>query len=960
MTTPDLDALEARYDAFLAGDSIARDVDAASALARDLGALGTPEARRRAIEVYASLLRLRPWWGYPYNASLQAERLGRMEAAERWMLRALRVEANARTLARMTSVLRKRGALEAALAFGREAVRRFPDDEPAVIELATVFDARREYAEGLELVREAAARLDEGRFVSERAYLSRERARQLASEGEADAARALLDESARLRPDANTFLRVGLIVEGALGDPESGERWLRRAVDASPEDRWARKNLGRLLYERGHLDEALPLLAGAYEEAPGDGNGAHHYSNALGMALRFEESEQVVLDHLARAADPVDGLHRLGHLYETVGRLDDAERAWRAAVEADRHGFTKLHLDLSRLALRRERLDDADAELAEGLARDPACVECLRGRALVMAARGDMDAARAALDALRAEHPRHAALRVQASQLALERGDVPAALALAEEVAELRPPFDLEASPLGRALSVAGRTDEALPHLRRAVARDADLEVSRYADLARALDALGETAEAERARREGQALAKRLEDAAASLQGLSAATWETPPPRPEPSPAPPPWDSERTAVAIEHALLLRERLGRDERERRLLRQLEPELDLVALGHRHGRRYEEPILPAGPAIEDVDALLDELFAMDPTSAGRHAVPVEIDVRDLPRARRATEELEAATERLRLAGLARTRGVPGRLADNLFCALPPLRRRVWDLGGGALAVAGLAGREPVAVLQADALGAAELPEELGLEELRFVDLSDAGARSFPDALLRSRQLRYLSLAGNRLAKIPDGVEALTELRLLDLVGAGLPADEVSRLRALLPRCEVWTKRPTPEADRAAAALALAKVCGASDPELERLQAYLAGVELSEDGYAALRALQRRPESSGPLLAYVDWKEALEDVVAALQPLVERALGAAAPIPFGDLDPRETPIHDERAQSHLSAWTRGRGLQLSSVDSPGDDSLFLVPPPADLPAVAVACHQLFGWPVSPVPPE
>ena len=64
-----------------------------------------------------------------------------------------------------------------------------------------------------------------------------------------------------------------------------------------------------------------------------------------------------------------------------------------------------------------------------------------------MAARGDMDAARAALDALMAEHPRHAALRVQASQLALERGDVPAALALAEEVAELRPPFDLEASP---------------------------------------------------------------------------------------------------------------------------------------------------------------------------------------------------------------------------------------------------------------------------------------------------------------------------------------------------------------------------------------------------------------------------------------------------------------------------------------------------------------------------------
>ncbi|MEQ9077138.1 MAG: hypothetical protein RLP09_24975 [Sandaracinaceae bacterium] len=327
---------------------------------------------------------------------------------------------------------------------------------------------------------------------------------------------------------------------------------------------------------------------------------------------------------------------------------------------------------------------------------------------------------------------------------------------------------------------------------------------------------------------------------------------------------------------------------------------------------------------------------------------------------PRARRATEELEAATERLRLAGLARTRGVPGRLADNLFCALPPLRRRVWDLGGGALAVAGLAGREPVAVLQADALGAAELPEELGLEALRFVDLSDAGARSFPDALLRSRQLRYLSLAGNRLAKIPDGVEALTELRLLDLVGAGLPADEVSRLRALLPRCEVWTKRPTPEDDRAAAALALAKVCGASDPELERLQAYLASVELSEDGYAALQALQRRPEATGPLLVYVDWKEALEDVVAALQPLVERVLGAAAPIPFGDLDPRETPIHDERAQSHLSAWTRGRGLQLSYVDSPGDDYLFLVHPPADLPAVAVACHQLFGWPVSPVPTE
>ena len=60
--------------------------------------------------------------------------------------------------------------------------------------------------------------------------------------------------------------------------------------------------------------------------------------------------------------------------------------------------------------------------------------------------------------------------------------------------------------------------------------------------------------------------------------------------------------------------------------------------------------------------------------------------------------------------------------------------------------------------------------------------------------PFDIYKAQKLRLISLRGNNLTKLPDSISQLQNLSLLDLRGNKFDADEMEKIRSLLPGCEI----------------------------------------------------------------------------------------------------------------------------------------------------------------------
>lgn len=147
--------------------------------------------------------------------------------------------------------------------------------------------------------------------------------------------------SVSVKPGGDATLRAGVsevyfragAAEERQGDYRKAEGFLRRSIEADPDNHAAMNYLGYLMADKGeNLEESLALIQGALRLD--EGNGA--YLDSLGWTLyrlrRFEQAEEP-LKQAARAIpeEPVVRDH-LGDLYWALGRRDDAVHAWQEAL----------------------------------------------------------------------------------------------------------------------------------------------------------------------------------------------------------------------------------------------------------------------------------------------------------------------------------------------------------------------------------------------------------------------------------------------------------------------------------------------------------------------------------------------------------------------------------------------------------------------------------------------------
>jgi leucine-rich repeat protein SHOC2 len=77
---------------------------------------------------------------------------------------------------------------------------------------------------------------------------------------------------------------------------------------------------------------------------------------------------------------------------------------------------------------------------------------------------------------------------------------------------------------------------------------------------------------------------------------------------------------------------------------------------------------------------------------------------------------------------------------------------------------------------------------------LKNLEVLVIENNHLSAIPFEIYRAQKLRLISLRGNKLTKLPDSISQLENLSLLDLRGNKFEPEEIEKLRALLPGCEV----------------------------------------------------------------------------------------------------------------------------------------------------------------------
>ncbi len=77
---------------------------------------------------------------------------------------------------------------------------------------------------------------------------------------------------------------------------------------------------------------------------------------------------------------------------------------------------------------------------------------------------------------------------------------------------------------------------------------------------------------------------------------------------------------------------------------------------------------------------------------------------------------------------------------------------------------------------------------------LPKLEVLIVENNGLTNIPFDIYKAQKLRIISLRGNKLTRLPDSISQLENLSLLDLRGNNFDAEEIEKLKVLLPGCQI----------------------------------------------------------------------------------------------------------------------------------------------------------------------
>ncbi len=195
----------------------------------------------------------------------------------------------------------------------------------------------------------------------------------------AGACRALLEQE----PDNVDAIHLLGVIECEAGQLEAGERRLKQAIRARPDDPEIFYNYASALLKHGRFEQALALYDRALALDPGHVSACNNRGTALKQLGLTDEARASYSAALKLSPNHPGARYNLANLDREEGRPAEAEQGYRRALDR-RQDYPEARVALSTLLLDQGRYSEALTIIEPAIRAHPDLAEawCARGRAL--------------------------------------------------------------------------------------------------------------------------------------------------------------------------------------------------------------------------------------------------------------------------------------------------------------------------------------------------------------------------------------------------------------------------------------------------------------------------------------------------------------------------------------------------------------------------------------------------